>query len=81
MLVITARFGLKRSIHDSASATLKWLGCAGITQPVDDPEIEVFQERPALFGNVVEIGRVGGIAHAITERGNVGRAGPERPTA
>ena len=28
MLVMTARFGLKRSIQDSASLTLKWLGWA-----------------------------------------------------
>ena len=69
MLVMTARFGLKRSIQDSASLTLKWLGCAGIAQPVDDPEIEIFQRRPALARECRDVGRVGGIADAIAERG------------
>jgi hypothetical protein len=27
MLVMTARFGLKRAIQDSASSMLKWLTC------------------------------------------------------
>ena len=46
-------------------------GVAGIAQPVDDPEIEVFQGRPALLRDVVEIGRVGGVPDTIAQRGNV----------
>ena len=46
-------------------------GMAGIAQPVDDPEVEIFQRRPALRGNVVEVGRVGGVADAKAERGDI----------
>ena len=69
MLVMTARFGLKRSIQDSASLMLKWLACGGVAQAIDDPEIEIFQGAPALARDVAEVGRVGGIADAIAERG------------
>src|SRR5260221_12419459 len=46
-------------------------GMPGIAQPVDDPEFEVFERGPALGRNVVEVGRVSGLANAIAERGNV----------
>ena len=77
MLVMTARFGLKRSIQDSASSMLKWLVYGrGVAQAVDDPEIKIFQGPPTLARDVVEIGRVGGIPDAIAQRGNV--AAPTR---
>src|SRR3954447_20525980 len=41
-------------------ADAEMAGVAGIAQPVDDPEVEVFQRRPAFLGNVVKVGRVGG---------------------
>ena len=71
MLVMTDRFGLKRSIQRSASLTLKWLGCGAYTQPVDDPEIEVFDRAPALRGNVADVGRIGGTRDAIAKRRDV----------
>jgi hypothetical protein len=40
-------------------------GVAGIAQPVDDPEIEILQERPALGRNVAEVGRIGGVADPV----------------
>jgi len=49
MLVMTARFGLKRSIHASASLTLKWLDVRH-SAAVDDPELEILQVGPALGG-------------------------------
>ena len=78
MLVMTARRGLKRSIHDSASLTLKWLGCARIAQPVDDPEIEVFQKRPALGRDVADIRRIGGVANPVSKRRDVAVLHDER---
>src|SRR5215207_9043538 len=45
-------------------------GMAGITQSVDDPEVEVFQRRPALRRDVVKVGRVGGGTDPEAERGN-----------
>src|SRR5213080_3043271 len=45
-------------------------GMAGIAQAVDDPEVEVLQRRPALLGNVVEVGGVGSSANPEAERGN-----------
>src|SRR6202022_842996 len=50
----------------------------GITQPVDNPEIEIFQMRPALARDVVDIWRIGGIAEAITERRNIAVSQNER---
>ena len=78
MLVMTARRGLKRSIHDSASLMLKWLGCAGIAQPVDDPEFEIFQKRPAFGRDVADIRRIGGVADPIAERRNIAVLQDER---
>src|SRR5437667_8136742 len=46
-------------------------GMPGIAKSVDDPEVEVFQRRPALLGNVVEVGRVGGGPDTEAERGNL----------
>src|SRR4051794_12480954 len=46
-------------------------GVAGIAQPVNNPELQVSQRRPALLGDVVEIGRVGCVAYAIAERRNM----------
>src|SRR5258708_33455213 len=43
----------------------------GIAQPVDDPEIEIFEMRPTLARDVVDIRRIGGITNAITERWNI----------
>src|SRR5258706_6994206 len=44
---------------------------SGIAQPVNDPEIQVLQGRPALGRDVVDIRRIGGIADAIAERWNI----------
>ena len=69
--MITARFGLKRSIHESASATLKWLGCGRIAN-ASKIQTSRFPRRGQLSGGeVVDIGRIGGIADAIAQRGNV----------
>src|SRR6266516_6525329 len=46
-------------------------GMPGIPQPVDDPEIEIFELRPALGRDVAHIRRIGSVADAITERGNM----------
>src|SRR5260370_40115222 len=43
----------------------------GITQPVDNPEIEIFQMMPALARDVADIRCVSGVADAITERRDV----------
>src|SRR6266550_8838404 len=43
----------------------------GIAEPVDDPEIEIFQMMPALARNVVDIRLIGGVTDTITERRNV----------
>ena len=42
-----------------------------IAQPVNNPEIEIFQRRPAFGGDIAEIGGIGGIANAVAERGDV----------
>src|SRR5438105_4000688 len=42
-----------------------------IAQPVNDPEIEVFEATPALARDVADVGRVYGISNAITERRNI----------
>src|ERR1700722_2389935 len=46
-------------------------GMRRITQAVDDPEIEIFEISPTRRRDVADIGRIGGIADAITERRNV----------
>src|SRR6266540_5896439 len=45
-------------------------GVAGIAKPVDDPEVEVFQRRPAFRRDIVEVGRVGGGPDTEAQRGN-----------
>src|SRR4051794_25251905 len=46
-------------------------GMRRIAQSVDDPEIEILQRRPALFRNIADIRRIGGVANAVAERGDV----------
>src|SRR2546423_12557801 len=46
-------------------------GMAGITQPVYDPELEIFKAGPALAGDIADIGRIGGVADAIAQRRDV----------
>src|SRR6185312_14720603 len=46
-------------------------GMPGIAQPVDDPELEVFQVTPTIGRNVAHIGRIGSIADPVTERLNL----------
>src|SRR4030081_3163994 len=43
-------------------------GMCGVAQPINNPEIEIFEMRPALARNVADIWRIGGIGDAITER-------------
>src|SRR5262249_9536249 len=45
-------------------------GMGRIAQAVNNPEVEVFQQGPALARDVAEIGRVGGVADAKPERWN-----------
>src|SRR4051794_13237628 len=45
-------------------------GMAGIAQPVDDPEVEVFQRRPAFRRDIVEVGRIGRGPDTEAKRGN-----------
>ena len=53
-------------------------GMPGIAQPVDDPEFEMFQKRPARGRDVADIGRVGGLADPIAERRNIAVLQEER---
>src|SRR5262249_29944653 len=39
-----------------------------VAQAVDDPEIEIFEQRPAFTRDVADIGRIGGVRDAIAER-------------
>src|SRR5215475_14457365 len=43
-------------------------GMGGVTKAVDDPEIEIFEERPALAPDVAEVRRIGGIRDTKAER-------------
>ncbi len=67
MLVMTARFGLNRSIHDKCITQAEVAGMRRVSQRVDDPQIEIFQRAPALARDVADIGRVRGVADAIAE--------------
>ena len=40
-------------------------------KPVNDPEIELFQKRPALVRDVVDIWRIGSIGNPVAQRGNI----------
>src|SRR5436305_8852684 len=40
-------------------------------KPVNDPEVELLQKRPALVGDVIEIWRIGSIGDPVAERRNV----------
>src|SRR6202012_1624623 len=52
-------------------ADAEMAGMVRITQTIDDPEIEIFEVRPAGLGNIADIGRIGGVADPIAQRGNV----------
>ena len=71
MLVMTDRFGLKRSIQRKRVADAEVARMRRVTQPVDDPEIEILDRAPARRGNVADVGRIGGIRDAIAERRDV----------
>ena len=53
-------------------------GVRRVAQSVDDPEIEPLQKAEAFDGNGVEIGRIGDVAKAKTERVNFAMFEPER---
>src|SRR6476661_2123709 len=46
-------------------------GMPGVPQPVDNPEVEIFEMQPALARDVVDIRRIGGVADPVTERWNI----------
>ena len=49
----------------------KMTGVRRVAQSVDDPQVEPLQKTEALPGNAVEIGRIGHLAEAKTERVNL----------
>ena len=49
----------------------KMTGVARVAQRVDDPQVEPLQKTAAFDGNGVEIGRIGHLAKAKTERVNL----------
>ena len=49
----------------------KMTGVWRVAQGVDDPQVEPLQQTEALDGNGVEIGRIGHLAKAKTERVNL----------
>ena len=40
-------------------------------KPVNDPEIELFQKRPALVRDVIDIRRIGSIGDPVAQRRNI----------
>src|SRR3569832_684522 len=46
-------------------------GMPRVAQPVDNPQIKVFQKGPAFGRNVVDVRRVRRIRNPIAERGNI----------
>src|SRR5690349_24399765 len=60
-------------------------GVAVVAEPIDNPQLEIFQRRPTLAWNVTEIGRVGGVADAVAQGGDLavrrreGDRGPGAP--
>src|SRR5882762_8996903 len=52
-------------------ADAEMAGMAGIAQPVDDPEVEVLQRRPAFRRDIVEVGRIGGGPDTEAERRDI----------
>src|SRR5580692_321668 len=53
-------------------------GMPGITQAVDNPEIEVFEGSPARGRDITDIGGIGGVPNAIAERLNIAMLQDER---
>ena len=49
----------------------KMTGVRRVAQSVDDPQVEALEKTEALEGNGIEIRRIGHLAKAKTERGNL----------
>jgi hypothetical protein len=62
-------------------ADAEMAGMVRIAQAVDNPEVEIFEVRPAHFRNIADVGRVGGGAYPIAERRDVSMRNVESLTA
>src|SRR3954451_1482230 len=46
-------------------------GMARKAKPINDPEIELLQKRPALGRDVIDIRRIGSVGDPVAQRGNI----------